>query len=159
MLRLAASPITTQYDIFLSHAFLDVDVVAGIHVLLERGGVKVYVDWIEDPLLDRAKVTPATAEMLRRRMKMCRSLVYASSDASPTSKWMPWELGYFDGYRPGHVAILPLVESVGQGFTGQEYLGLYPRFELLDVGGQRLMGVRSSGRSVTARSFARGTRH
>jgi hypothetical protein len=39
---------------------------------------------------------------------------------------MPWELGYFDGFRPGHVAIFPLVKTPGSGFEGQEYLGLYP---------------------------------
>jgi len=39
---------------------------------------------------------------------------------------MPWELGYFDGFMPGHVAILPLVKVPGAGSQGQEYLGLYP---------------------------------
>jgi hypothetical protein len=40
---------------------------------------------------------------------------------------MPWELGYFDGFK-GKVAILPVVEGNvnTDAFTGQEYLGLYP---------------------------------
>lgn len=42
---------------------------------------------------------------------------------------MPWELGYFDGYKPGFVAILPLVQSSGSDFKGQEYLGFYPYIE------------------------------
>ncbi len=42
---------------------------------------------------------------------------------------MPWELGFFDGHRPGHVAILPLVKAAGGSYTGQEYLGLYPYVE------------------------------
>jgi hypothetical protein len=45
---------------------------------------------------------------------------------------MPWELGYFDGFRPGHVAVLPIVKYDGQSFVGQEYLGLYPCIEEID---------------------------
>lgn len=41
------------------------------------------------------------------------------------SKWMPWELGYFDGSK-GKVAILPMVDSIAHSFDGTEYLGLYP---------------------------------
>ena len=62
-------------------------------------------------------------------MRHSQSLVYATSAASSQSKWMPWELGYFDGFRPGFVAILPLVQSTGDDFSGQEYLGLYPYIE------------------------------
>jgi hypothetical protein len=40
-------------------------------------------------------------------------------------------MGYFDGFRPGRVAILPLVKTPGSGFEGQEYLGLYPYIEHL----------------------------
>jgi hypothetical protein len=45
---------------------------------------------------------------------------------------MPWELGYFDGFKPGYVWILPLVMDYDSEFKGQEYLGLYPTVE--DVG-------------------------
>ena len=40
--------------------------------------------------------------MLRQRMDHCRFLLFATSKASPDSKWMPWELGYFDGLRREH---------------------------------------------------------
>jgi hypothetical protein len=43
---------------------------------------------------------------------------------------MPWELGYFDGLRNGKVGIFPLIESPGTAFLGQEYLGLYPAYEI-----------------------------
>jgi hypothetical protein len=45
---------------------------------------------------------------------------------------MPWELGYFDGLKPGYVWILPLVMDYDSEFKGQEYLGLYPPIE--DIG-------------------------
>ncbi len=46
---------------------------------------------------------------------------------------MPWELGYFDGLRRGHVGILPIVQSPSAGFNGQEYLGLYPTYEFINL--------------------------
>jgi hypothetical protein len=124
----AATSSTTEFDVFLSHARLDAEVIAGVKRLLEGRRLSVYIDWIEDPQLDRTRVTPKTADQLRMRMRHCKSLIFATSNSSPSSKWMPWELGYFDGFKPGHVAVLPLVEA-GKGFTGQEYLGLYPTLE------------------------------
>lgn len=62
-------------------------------------------------------------------MRHSRPLIFATSNTSSASKWTPWELGYFDGFKPGHVAILPLVKTAGSGFEGQEYLGLYPYIE------------------------------
>ncbi|MBY3252159.1 TIR domain-containing protein [Rhizobium laguerreae] len=113
------------YDVFLSHSTKDAELVLGIKLILEDHGRSVYVDWIEDPELDRANVKPATAETLRNRMQSCLSLVYLHSGNSGASKWMPWELGYFDGYR-GAVAVLPVTKSEESSFYGQEYLGIYP---------------------------------
>lgn len=118
---------TKQYDIFLSHSYLNAKEVFELKKVIEGFGLSVYVDWIEDKKLSRANVTKATAKILRERMKNCRCLVYAYTLQSTVSKWMPWELGFFDGYR-GRVAILPIEEkSTGTNtFKGQEYLGLYP---------------------------------
>jgi hypothetical protein len=67
---------------------------------------------------------------------------------------MPWELGFFDGYRPGQVAILPLVRTSGETFEGQEYLGLYPYVEDLVLSGVRGMGIRTGSQTgVSIRSF------
>lgn len=116
------------FDVFLSHCLTDAQEVLGVKALLEAAHLSVYVDWVEDPQLDRSRVTPATAARLRQRMNTCRSLVFATSHASASSKWMPWELGYFDG-KGGKVSILPLVDSPQDTFAGQEYLGLYPLIE------------------------------
>jgi hypothetical protein len=91
--------------------------------------VRVYVDWMYDPQLDRSHVTPSTARVLRHRMNASASLIYVSSPSSPDSKWMPWELGYFDGFRPGKVAILPVVRSSDSEFREIEFVGLYPKIE------------------------------
>ena len=113
------------YDIFLSHTLKDSDDILGLKVIIEKLGYSIYVDWIEDPHLDRSSVSAETADRLRIRMKSCRSLFFATSENSPSSKWMPWELGYFDGLK-GRVAILPVADRESYQFRGQEYLGLYP---------------------------------
>ena len=129
----AAASAAATFDVFLSHSKEDAEIIAGVKRLLEAGGLTVYVDWIDDSQLDRSRVTTATAAQLRKRMRQCKSLIFATSKSSSDSKWMPWELGYFDGFKPGHVAVLPLVSTPGAAFVGQEYLGLYPRVQ--DIGG------------------------
>ena len=119
-----------NYDIFLSHSYLDKETIAKMKVILESYGYSTYVDWIEDRQLDRGKITISTAETLKIRMKACRCLLFATSLNSSNSIWMPWELGFFDGYRE-KVAILPIVDDIDTEYVGQEYLGIYPYVEKL----------------------------
>lgn len=118
-----------RFDVFLSHAVRDAELVVGTVAVLEAAGLKVYVDWIVDPHLDRERVTPATAQRLRGRMLQCDTLLYLHTESAPQSKWMPWELGFADG-RHGRVAILPVLRGEGSEFSGQEYLGIYPYFDI-----------------------------
>ncbi|WKZ71126.1 MAG: hypothetical protein QY331_07660 [Melioribacteraceae bacterium] len=115
------------YDVFLSHSSLDASYILAISEEIKDLGFTVYVDWIEDPALDRKNVNKHTAAKLRERMKNSKSLFYATSVNSSDSKWMPWELGYFDGIK-SKVAILPVYDSPKYlaNYKGQEYLGLYP---------------------------------
>ena len=131
---------TKSFDIFLSHSFSDAELILGVWELLTDRGFSVYVDWLIDPILDRENVTPATAAKLRERMKSCSCLVYASSENTTTSKWMPWELGYFDGFRPKKVAVLPLVYATTEDYRGQEYLGLYPYISIGEIKDQPSKG-------------------
>ncbi|HWQ55083.1 MAG TPA: hypothetical protein VN442_15455 [Bryobacteraceae bacterium] len=123
--------VAKTYDVFLSHSFKDAVLILGVKRLIEALDLTVYVDWVEDPTLDRECVTVATAALLRARMKSCRSLVYAHSANSKDSAWMPWELGYFDGFKQHLIWILPVVEESDHEFKGQEYLGLYPTVKVL----------------------------
>lgn len=115
-----------KFDIFLSHSIADAAIVLGIKRLLEDDGLKVYVDWVQDKKLDRERVTKETAAILRQRMRQSTSLIYLCSENSTASKWMPWELGYFDGFNPDGVAVMPILDKSTDVFRGQEYLGLYP---------------------------------
>lgn len=114
------------YDIFLSHSSKDAELIFGVKVTLEDLGYSVYVDWVDDPQLDRSQVNETTAELLRERMDASKSLFYVTTENAESSKWMPWECGYFDGVKD-KVAILPVKQySYDNEYKGQEYLGLYP---------------------------------
>lgn len=144
----ANAPIGTIFDVFISHSYEDADVIAGVKAIIERSGLSAYVDWIEDAQLDRSQVSSATADQLRKRMDKCRFLLFATSNASPRSKWMPWELGYFDGLKRGQVGIFPIVKQAGDHFQGQEYLGLYPLYEEINfLGSGRKLGRYTAERS------------
>ena len=112
------------FDIFLSHSYDDKELVLGAAAILEGFGFDVYIDWVVDDL-DRSRVTPAHAAILRKRMRQSKALLYLKSENSTDSTWMPWELGYFDALR-GRVGILPVTRSTRREFDGNEYLGLYP---------------------------------
>jgi len=127
----------TKFDVFLSHSSQDANLVLGIKQLLEDRKLTVYVDWINDPQLDRSKVTPQTAATLRSRMKSCKSLFFVDTDNSISSKWMPWECGYFDAHSNEKVAIIPVRDNAQSSYAGREFLGLYYyiTFESVQGGG------------------------
>jgi len=85
-----------RFDIFLSHRFLDAPYILQLRNYLQLLGYSVFVDWIEEPELDREKVTKKVTAHLNKIMGRSESLLFAVSENSPASKWMPWELGYFD---------------------------------------------------------------
>ncbi len=127
----------TSFDVFLSHAIRDKSIVLGAMRLIEMSGRSVYVDWVVDPALDRSQVSGRTAEALRARMGQCTSLLYMYSRHSQSSRWMPWELGYFDG-RNGNVAVLPILPDQGTlDFKQEEYLQLYPKADFEGLGTAR----------------------
>lgn len=118
--------INKTYDIFLSHSYIDKEQIASIKYYLELLGLSVYIDWIDDRQLVRNSVTKETAERIKLRMQKCKSLIYVFSENSNLSKWMPWELGYFDGIK-GRIAVLPIARfSNDNSYKGTEYLGIYP---------------------------------
>lgn len=154
-----ASRTAETFDVFLSHSSEDSEIVLGIREILASLGLAVYVDWIDDPQLDRGNVTAENADMLRRRMRSSKSLIFLTTKNSVSSRWMPWEIGYFDGLKTGFIGILPIVDYSGASFSGQEYLGLYPLVERLPLtgGGSRFCVVERSGKGYRfLDEFARG---
>lgn len=125
---------TRNYDVFLSHSYLDKVQVLALIKLFNIHHFSVYVDWIEDKQLNRSNVNEKTADLLRNRMKQSRCLSYLTTKNITNSKWCPWELGYFDGLKQSKCCILPIMEY-GSIFNGQEYLGLYPYLEYASLAG------------------------
>lgn len=124
MLKSAAD--IAGFDIFLSHSSTDKNLIYGIYrELTETFNKDVYVDWLIDPQLDRTRVSIATADLLRKRIKQSKSLFYVETPHSVISKWMPWELGYMDGLKT-KAAVMPLEDPETKKTYGIEYLGLYP---------------------------------
>ena len=59
---------------------------------------------------------------------------------------MPWELGYFDAFKPSFVWILPMVTDYDSEFKGQEYLGLYPTLDkIASLAGRLDLGFKEVG--------------
>ena len=117
----------TGFDIFLSHCFRDKSLADGLTEQFESLGYTVYIDWRDDPQLDRSHVNRQTARVLKSRLTTSKALFCVTSENAVNSVWMPWELGYMDGVKKT-AAILPVTNDSGQSntFVGQEYLGLYP---------------------------------
>jgi hypothetical protein len=147
-----------QYDIFLSHAYDDKDLVLGVALTIEDLGYTVYIDWREDPSLDRSNVTPQTAEKLRARLRASKCLFYSTTESAADSKWMPWELGFKDGHN-ARTAILPLVYYRADSYHGQQYLGIYPFVSegVDNLGVQRLWICRSGTCYVSLAGWLGGT--
>lgn len=137
----------SRFDIFLSHAVRDAEMVLGLKDILEATGRTVYIDWVDDPALDRSQVSGKTAEVLRKRMRESKSLLYLHTQNSRVSRWMPWELGFFDGLK-GNVAILPIIPDFGSlDFDSEEFLQIYPKVDVIDVTGKPSLHVNRARRT------------
>lgn len=114
------------FDVFLSYRSTDIALALGIYTDLRRRGYSVYLDQIMDPDLARANVTAMSAERTKKRLMQSKCVFYIATDSSQGSKWMPWELGFEDGYR-GKAAVVPVTND--QNFRGVEFVAIYSRFQ------------------------------
>ena len=116
----------SRYDVFLSQAIKDREVVLGVYaVLTEDLGLCVFCDWLEEPTSDHSSTTPQDAAYLRRKLDSSTALVFIDSDHAQHSTWMSWEIGWFDAAK-GRVCVLPVVAAEKDDYRGREFLGLYP---------------------------------
>jgi hypothetical protein len=133
LLEATAALADEAFDVFLSHSSAEPEeILLGVVALLEDRGLSVYVDKYSDPHLSPEKVTRETAEILRYRMRCSNTLLYVYSQYSKKSRWMPWELGFFDGLK-GSVGIIPVTRNQEETFRGEEYLNLYPHVDIATI--------------------------
>ena len=67
------------------------------------------------------------AEKVKDAMNKSDYILYAHTHNSIDSKWVPWELGYFDSNKGNNkIFIMPIINSIGKAnYKGQEYLNQY----------------------------------
>ena len=123
----------TKYDVFLSHATDDKEIMQLSKALFERLGKTVYVAELEDPIDNNAdeKITKEFVKTLQSAMAISDSFCYVLSAGERTSTWMPWELGYFDGKYGNKkpIQVLTIYDNMiddEDKYHGHEYLKLYP---------------------------------
>lgn len=118
-----------HYDIFLCHSTSDYEEIRALKAYYENRGKCAYVAEIDDPQITLDGVNKATAEVLQKRMQNSDNLYYVLSKNSKKSKWMPWEIGFFDGKKGSYnIKIVPIIDKNDYevlSFPGQEYLELY----------------------------------
>lgn len=152
-LRAAAGPMTEGRvklakslrgkNLFLSHSSIDVDRLPSAIGLLEKHGADVYVD-VQDAGI-RGMTDPEIAARLRDAIGSCKRLVVLFTEHTPTSRWIPWELGVADGRRGREeVALLPARARPGSPdrWANEGYFEIYPRVEILKKGGVEFWAVK-----------------
>ncbi|UXT61383.1 hypothetical protein FY134_27180 (plasmid) [Agrobacterium fabrum] len=118
-----------RYDVFLSQAIKDEELVLGVYSMLtEDIGLRVFCDWIETSRSDHAATTSADADHIRRVMAVSTALLFIDSESANVSTWMSWEIGWFHGAKR-RVCVLPIVRNEEDPYRGREFLGLYPAVE------------------------------
>jgi hypothetical protein len=114
------------YDIFVSHSHKDKPLVKDFVEQLESWGFSVYVDF-KDPAL-KEKMDRKLADSLRIKIARCHIMLFAISQNTSSSRWMPWELGLAHG-TIGRVYIYPLDSQALKCSSEQEYLKLYDHID------------------------------
>lgn len=118
---------TDWHDVFISHSNRDESAVRQLSERFKRWGIEHYVDFQDEKLNDlwQNKCNQDMSNHLKNRIKHCHLFLFAFSEKSVSSCWMPWELGLADGII-GRVLLWPLDQNARQASATQEYLSLYP---------------------------------
>lgn len=116
---------SNEISVFLSHKHSDKPILENVIALLKGLGVYVYVDWNDDGM---PSITSGyTAIRIKQKIRECKKFVLLATEDAIASKWCNWELGYGDAFRyRNDIAIMPITEKRTSGFSGSEYLQIYP---------------------------------
>jgi len=119
---------TKQYDevsVFLSHKHDEKQIIKDTIVLLDKLGVKVYVDWLDEGM--PKSTSGQTATRIKEKIKQCDKFILLATEAAIASKWCNWELGFGDAQKyDKNIAIMPITDTENGVFSGSEYLQIYP---------------------------------
>lgn len=116
------------FDVFLSHSSRDYGQIIQLKAMLNRQGLTVYVDWIEDRnVLKRELTSVDTAKALTERIRQSRAILYVLTSTSIGSAWIPWELGFAQALEK-KICVLSLERNTHV----PEYMQLYKTAEVSD---------------------------
>ena len=82
------------YDLFISHSYLDKEIINALYYTFEACGYTVFIDWKNEKLMDRNQVSKQVAKKLKIYMANCKGLLYIATENSSNSKWCPWDSRY-----------------------------------------------------------------
>jgi len=113
-----------RYDVFLSHNTKDTTLVANFKRFLANRGYTIYLDWLQDTEAGREE----NSEKVKVAIANSRVLIHMHTHTVGQSRWIPWQIGYFDGLKSANeIAILPFLNHnrILPPYGGQEYLQRY----------------------------------
>lgn len=160
-LRKSASSRSLTGSTFLSHSSMDEDLVVGAVQILEDHGALVYTDQ-KDPEMP-PYTNDETASLLKTRIQQTKRFVMLASKNSKESRWVPWELGYADGYKSlSGIALFPALDTASdESWTSSEYLGLYRRIVWGNLKGYKdslwMVWDHEKNRATTLRGWLQGS--
>lgn len=110
-----------RFDVFISHSTKDYNTIIKLKTMLNRQGLSVYIDWIEDrESLRREMTSKETAQAISQRIIHSRSMLVVLTESSLSSTWVPWELGFAQAL--GKIVCLLKLEDVE---NAPEYMEIY----------------------------------
>lgn len=155
-------------DVFISHKAEDTNKAKKLKSLIKSWSFDCWIDDDDKELrrIRESKDPRRMAEHIRQSLRDCRVFLYAFSRKSHRSRWMPWELGFFDGrWGSLQIALYDLDErprsellreeearprQPDDPLSLQEYLNIYP---LCDRAGLRqFLKERTSTKALADRA-------
>ncbi len=128
-----SSPTYAETTIFLSHSHKDKRLAEGLKNYLATLGISLYIDWQDTDMPERPN--RVTADNLKKRIAELNIFLMLCTDNALQSRWVPWEIGVADSIKRNDKILIAPVKNNSGGFSGNEYLQLYPRIEFA-VGNQ-----------------------
>lgn len=122
--------------VFLSHKHKDLEEVkeaTGVIEFLEKLGVKVYIDSMDNQMPH--ETSGETALRIKDVIKYCDKFLLLATEKALESFWCNWELGIGDVHKyKANIAIIPMKEKgeYDYKYKGNEYLQIYPHVDYRD---------------------------
>jgi len=84
-------------DVFISHKMEDAEKARRLKRRIESFGLTCWIDADDGEMGQLPVDYKVLTDRIREHLRTCRCLIFAFSAKSRESRWMPWELGFFDG--------------------------------------------------------------